>query len=64
MRVVQCETCNGEGECVTVEMCPNRWGYVERVGPCPDCNGAGELEVVEPAPEVVDHMEEVRRLCR
>ena len=65
MKVTTCETCNGEGECVTPVPSPNRWGYVEMMRPCPDCNGAGELEVVEPAPSVeVDLLAEVRRLCR
>ena len=66
MRVVSCETCGGEGECVTPVPASNHWGYVERMGPCPDCNGVGELEVVDPAgpPEVVDLLAEVRRLCR
>lgn len=64
MRVVTCETCNGEGECVMPYPAPG--GYVERTGPCPDCRGAGELEVTDPAPEVrvVDLLAEVRRLCR
>lgn len=62
MRAITCECCNGEGECMRMEC----YGGppVEVMGECPDCRGAGELEVADPAPEVVDLMEEVRRLCR
>lgn len=60
MKVITCECCNGVG---TIDF--RQFAYCDDpVTECPDCNGAGELEVVDPAPEVVDVMEEVRRLCR